>query len=183
MSETKQLLEIDTAPAQSRPAMENVQKTLGFIPNLYRVLAEAPAAINAYSQLGDVFGNSSLSAVEQQVVLLTVSRFHKCRYCMAAHSTVAQMVNMDAGILSALRNGEDLPDPKLNALSKYTYRVIVNRGWPDSHTVRAFEEAGYGRQQALEVLVGISMKTLSNYVNHISSTPVDEAFQANAWSE
>ena len=47
--------------------------------------------------------------------------------------------------------------------------------------VEAFHAAGYGRAQVLEVILGVGLKTLSNYTNHLVDTPLDAAFEKNAW--
>jgi len=171
----------DSSPEVSLPILENSRENMGFTPNLFGVLAESPAALKAYKQLNDIFSNSSLSATEQQVVLLTVSHFHACHYCMAAHSTIAQMSKVDQEIIDALRSGNDLPDAKLNALGKFARNVVETRGYPDENAARAFHDAGYTRAHALEVITGIAMKTISNYSNHLADTPVDEAFAKNEW--
>jgi uncharacterized peroxidase-related enzyme len=93
----------DTAPEASRATLETTEKKYGFLPNLYGVLAESPAAVQAYAEINKALEQSALSPVEQQVVTLVVSATNDCTYCVGAHSTVAQMVHMPEDILSALR--------------------------------------------------------------------------------
>ena len=73
---------------------------------------------------------------------------------------------------------QPLPDPKLDALARFTRQMVEQRGWLDAATVQAFLDAGYSRAHVLDVLVGVTMKTLSNYANHLLHTPVDDAFAA-----
>jgi len=82
---------IETAPENSKELLEGAQKQLGFIPNLYGIMAEAPGALNAYNSINQSFESSSLNSTEKQIVLLATSYVNKCHYCMAVHSTVAQM--------------------------------------------------------------------------------------------
>lgn len=172
----------ETAPEESKDIMEKVNEKYGFTPNLIGELAESPAAVKAYTAVADAFSNSSLSPVEQQVVLLTTSFENKCHYCMAAHSTVAGMVEMPEDVLRALRDGEAIAsDPKLEALRQFTRRVVTERGWVEDADVQRFLDAGYSRENLLDVLAGVTQKTLSNYANHIAETPVDEQFQPKAW--
>ena len=118
----------ETAPEASKPILAAAQKKFGFVPNLIRVFAEAPAAAEAYMAIMDIFESSSLSDAEKQTVLLSVSFVNACDYCMAAHSTVAGMKSVPAEIVEALRSGTTLPDPKLDALAVLTRSVVETRG-------------------------------------------------------
>lgn len=175
------VLTFDTASESARPSLEQAQRAFGFVPNLIGVLANAPIAARAYLALSEIFGSGTLSEIERQVVLLTVSFTHGCEYCMAAHSTVARMVRMPDAVLEALRAGHPLPDDRLETLRRTTAALVTNRGWISDAERQRFAAAGYTEGQLLEVVVGIALKTLSNYTNHLASTPVDAAFAPNAW--
>ena len=171
----------NTAPKDSLEQLRIAEKASGFVPNLIGVLAESPVAVKAYLTIGAIFEKSSFSLTERQVVLLTVSRYNECHYCIAAHSTAAEMQKVPSEVIDAIRNDEPIAIYKLEALRVFTAAVVDKRGWVSDQDLNAFFEAGYEKQQVLEVIVGIAMKTLSNYVNHISDTPVDSAFTANSW--
>ncbi len=172
---------IDNAPEKSRPTLEGVKQAYGFVPNLFGVFAESPAATQAYAAIGKALESAGLNAVEQQVVFLSVSAENGCKYCVAAHSTIAKGVKMPAEVLTALRDQDDLPDARLQALAAFTRAVIENRGWVPDADLEAFVDAGFERRHVLDVLTIIAMKTLSNYTNHIAETPLDEAFSEQAW--
>jgi AhpD family alkylhydroperoxidase len=172
----------DTAPEGSKPILAAVQKKFGFLPNLIGVMAEAPAAAEAYLAVMDIFERSSLSDAEKQTVLLSASFANACDYCMAAHSTIAAMKGISAETIEALRSGTTLPDPRLNALAVLTRSIVEARGWPGEAAKEAFVAAGYGASEYLEVILGVTVKTLSNYVNHVADTPLDTAFQAQKWA-
>ncbi len=172
-----------SAPEASRPVMEAAEKAFGFIPNLYAVFAESPAAIEAYAALNDALLKTALSPVEQQVVALTVSAENNCNYCVGAHSAIAGMVKMPVDILQQLRNEQPLSDPKLEALRLYTQTVVEKRGWVPDEVIDTFVDAGYSARQLLDVLTIVSLKTLSNYTNHIAHTPLDEPFASQQWSK
>ncbi len=172
----------DTAPEASKPILAAAQKKFGFVPNLIRVLAEAPAAAEAYTTVMDIFEGASLSDAEKQTVLLSASRVNECDYCMAAHSKIAGLKGVPAEIIEALRAGTTLPDPKLDALAVLTRSVVETRGWPTEAAKEVFFAVGYGAAEYLEVIVGVTVKTLSNYVNHAADTPLDTAFEAQKWA-
>lgn len=174
---------LDSAPAAAGEALTQAKAAFGFVPNLLGVLAAAPPAAKAYLVLTELMSATSLSPVEQQLVLLTASHENGCSYCMAAHSTVAAGLRMPEAVLFALRAGTPLPDPKLEALRAFTKTLVDRRGHAAPAEVAAFLEAGYSEQNALEVVLGLTMKTLSNYANNVAGTPVDGAFAKWQWQK
>jgi uncharacterized peroxidase-related enzyme len=172
-----------TAPAASRDLLESTQAKLGFVPNLFGMLANAPALLEGYLTLSGIFDTTSLSATERQVVLLAVSFENGCDYCMAAHTAIARMQKVDPGVLAALREGLPIGDGRLQALRGFTAEVARSRGWPTQEAVSRFVSAGYTPVQALEVVLGVGVKTLSNYANHLAGTPLDAAFAPAQWSK
>lgn len=173
----------DTAPEASKPILEATQKGFGgMLPNLYGVMAESPALVEAYQALGKIFAKTSLSDVERHIVWLTINYENECTYCMAAHSVVAKHGGVAAGEIEALRAGARLSDPKHEALRRFTAHMVQARGWAEPAEIGAFLAAGYAQENILDVILGIGQKTLSNYTNHIADTPVDPPFQSAAWS-
>ncbi|MEM9555359.1 MAG: carboxymuconolactone decarboxylase family protein [Acidobacteriota bacterium] len=174
----------ETAPEAARETLDSVGAAYGFVPNLFGILANAPAAVEGYAALSKIFGKSSFSPAEQQTVLLTASRVNGCTYCMAAHTGVAKMSKVPDAVIDALRDGGPITsDAKLEALRVFTLAVVEKRGWLDQADVDAFLAAGFAREQVLDVVLGVTLKTLSNYTNHVTDTPLDERFQGFAWSK
>lgn len=173
---------LETAPAATRDILSGARRAYGFLPNLLGVMAEAPALLKGYRTLMGVFEESSLSPAEQQIVLLTVSYENGCEYCVAAHSVIAAMQKVPGDAVSAIRDGRPILDPRMEALRRFTAAVVTSRGHPSEQDAEAFLGAGYTRAQVLEVVLGVGIKTLSNYTNHIADTPLDAAFGKAAWS-
>ena len=175
-------IEVKDAPESAQPILQAVSRQLGMVPNLYRVLGRAAPAAKAYAQLDALFDETGFDPVERQVVLLATSVENRCGYCVAAHSMLAEKAKAEPAVVAALRSGDALTDPKLAALAEFTRAVVRQRGWVDDEQLRAFEAGGYTRTQALEVVVGVAMKTLTNYVDHIAEVPLDAVFQRWAWA-
>lgn len=171
----------ETAPEASRPILEGAAKAYGFLPNLLGAFAESPAALEGYLALSAIVDKSSFTGAEVQVAVLAASRVNECNYCMAAHSTAAAMKGVDDAVIEALRDGTPIADARLEALRRFTEVVIEKRGFADDDDVQAFLAAGFNRQNILDVVLIVSMKTLSNYTNHLAKPPVDAAFQPRAW--
>lgn len=173
----------ETAPEGSKEILKGAKARLGFIPNLYAIMAESPLILKTYNEISDKFDSSSFTATEKQVVLLSTSFENECNYCMAVHSTIGKMQKIDENIIEALRNGKPISNTKIEALRKFTQTVVNKRGWITEEDAQSFLNAGYSKSQLLEVIVGVVQKTLSNYVNHIVKTPLDAPFESNKWEK
>jgi uncharacterized peroxidase-related enzyme len=172
----------DSAPAASRPLLAQVQKAFGFVPNLAGALAGAPAALEAFLALDKAFSATSLTPTERQVVLLATSFANECGYCMAAHTVIAGMQKLSGEVVGALREGRPIADAKLEALRSFTNSVVTSRGRVSDADLQRFLAAGYTRAHVLDVITGVTVKTLTNYVNNVAQTPLDSQFESGAWT-
>ncbi|HAI38792.1 MAG TPA: carboxymuconolactone decarboxylase, partial [Maribacter sp.] len=159
---------IESAPEGSKPLLENSQKSFGMIPGLHGVLAASPKILEAYQTLHQLFTETSVNEEELTVVWQTINVEHACHYCVPAHTGIAKMMKVDDTITEALRNETPLADAKLEALRTMTLTIVRNRGNVTQEDLDAFYAAGYGEQQVLEIILGLSQKVISNYTNHIA---------------
>lgn len=171
------------APEAARPLLNTAKAAYGFVPNLLATMAESPAILEGYMTLAGILDKSTLSPAERQVVLLTASYENGCTYCMAAHSVIAQGAGLSEDAIAAIRNGSTLPDAKQEALAEFTRVIVRERGFANEAAVNAFLGAGFTKANIFDVILGVSLKTMSNYTNHIAETPVDAAFQPQAWTK
>ena len=170
-------LTIATAPEASRPALEQIQKSLGYIPNLMAIFANNPTVLQGYLALDAVFEKGSFTPRERQIILLAASVENHCNYCVAAHSTIVKgALHTPAEVVAAVRDDKPVPDAKLNALVTLVRELVRERGYAKDKTIQKFLAAGYKKEQVMELLLGIALKTISNYLDHISPTPLDHAF-------
>jgi uncharacterized peroxidase-related enzyme len=173
-------LTIEAAPADSRPTLEAIQKGFGFIPNLMATFANSPTVLNGYMAMDAAWEKGTFTPVERSLVLLAASVANQCDYCTAAHSTVLKALKVPADVVASVRAGKSLADTKLDALLQYTKEIVNERGHVSRNTLDVFLAAGYTKAQAIEVLIGVALKTVSNYVNHFNPATLDAAFQAEA---
>lgn len=175
----------ETAEPRAAQALEGAARSLGFIPNMYANMANAPELLESYLAGYKLFrGEAGFTPAEQEVVFLTISRVNDCSYCMAAHSMIAEKVSkVPASDLDAVRRGAVLPDPKLQALARFTGLMVESRGRPTPADVSAFLAAGYTERHVLGVILAMSVKTISNSVNHVFHTELDPAFAGHSWAK
>lgn len=173
----------DADPAVAE-ILARVKQQAGRIPNLYARMANVPGLLGTYLHGQKALqAGSGWSPAELQTVLLTISRLNGCTYCVAAHSTLADMAKVPDEITEALREGKPLPDARLQALAVFTTAMLKRRGLPTGAQIDAFLAAGFAETDILEVVLAIAMKTISNYTNHLFHTPLDEPFAYRAWED
>lgn len=173
----------DQATPEAAAIMQRTQEQLGFVPNMYRAMAQAPGLLETYADGYNRFRSAGgFSPVEQEVVFLAISRWNRCHYCVAAHSVVADLMSkVPTAVTDALRDGRPLPDGRLSALADFTTHLLETRGWPLAAAVETFVAAGYHEHHVLAIVHAIAVKTISNYTNHMFQTALDPMFAGRAW--
>ena len=173
---------IESAPDGSKPILEQLEKQVGFVPNLAATMAESPSLLEAFTTLRAIYGRGSFNSIEREAIALAVSFDNNCTYCMAAHSTFAKMNGIQEDDLELLRDGKPPTTPRLRAVSDLARQVVRSKGRLSAEDVRVFLRAGFTQAQLLEILVGISMTAIANYMHNIAKTPIDEVFQIQSWN-
>lgn len=173
---------VETAPKNSQASLEALQRSRGTISNIFGVMANSPALLNGYIALIEqLFRNGLLSPAEQALVLLTASAEHGCQYCVPTYSLNAPKMGLSEDIVKAVRNGEPIEDPQLAVLSETTRKLIRHRGQISENDARAFFTQGYEAGHLLEVLGGIALKTITNYLTQFSNVPLDQSLKDYVW--
>jgi AhpD family alkylhydroperoxidase len=160
---------VSSAPSGSADALAALERNVGFIPNLAGVIAGAPVALTGFVALQTALRGSRLTALEREVVGLTVSRFNACAYSLAAHARFAAGAGGSDALIAALRAGEPLDDERLERVRAFTESVLDERG----HVTATLDA-----EETLEVLTQIAYTTLANYAADVSGAPIDDAFRA-----
>lgn len=174
------LVPVDHANAQGqqKDLLDLALKQVGFVPNMYRNMVNAPAMLDTYLHGYALFRKESpFTPVEQEVIFLSISQYNGCNYCTAAHSMIAdKMSAVPPAILQALRAQEPLPDAKLAALAAMSVDMVARHGQPSADVVKAFFDAGYQGSDLLYIVLAASVKVLSNYSNQAFGTELDAMF-------
>jgi uncharacterized peroxidase-related enzyme len=176
------LHDTNTAPAGSTGILESVQKFWGVVPNLHGVLAESPAALEAYATLWRIAEKTGFTQQERNIAYISIIYENECTYCMAGHTNLSRMANVEPEVIAAVREGRPIADPKLEALRQFAAKVTRNRGVVSEADVSAFKAAGYDNRAMLDVLVLAATKLISNYANHFAQTPLDAFMKGAEWS-
>ncbi|MBL4645211.1 MAG: alkylhydroperoxidase [Hyphomicrobiales bacterium] len=170
----------ENAQGLVKDILDGTQAKMGFVPNMYRTMGNSAGYLDTYAHGYKAFRQSSgFTPQEQEVVFLVISGANGCDYCTAAHSMIADKVaKFDAQLLAAIRNGDDIADEKLQALAHFTAQMFESRGLISNEDADAFFAVGFSEQHILDIILAISVKTLSNYSNHVFHTDLDREFAA-----
>jgi uncharacterized peroxidase-related enzyme len=175
--ETLKPLTADAAPENSKATLQTIEKRFGCIPNLMGTFAHSPALLEGYVALDAAWQKSSFTATERQLIVLTASVENHCPYCVAEHSTALKALKLSSENIRALRERRPLDDPRLNALSTVTRELVSGRGLVGVKTRENFHRAGFTEIALVEVLIGVALKVMSNYLDHMNPVPIDAAFR------
>ena len=174
---------IDDAPEAVKELLVMAEKRNGFLPNLLRVLANAPVALETYLTVSGINARSSLSVAERETVQITAAATHGCGFCVAGHTAAAyKQAGLDEATVEALRNLGHVPNARLEALARFTKAVIATRGRVEDAEFDAFKAAGFTDQAALEVVLGVSLATLCNFANNLGQAELNPEYLPYAWS-
>jgi uncharacterized peroxidase-related enzyme len=173
---------IEDAPGAAQAALIAAEKNNGFLPNLLRLLANAPGALETYLTVSGINARSSLSLAEREAIQITAAATHGCGFCVAGHTAIAsKKAKLDAATISALRRLRPMKDEKLNALTDFTRAVIAARGAVSDEELDKFRAAGFDDAAALEVVLGVSLATLCNFANNLGQPPLNPELEPYRW--
>ena len=172
---------IDTAPVESKGRLKDLEQAVGMIPNLAAGMAESPALLSAFLAVREIYHRGTLSPAEAQVISLTAAYENECAWCMAFHSFAAGNEGVSADDIHALRTGRSPSEPRFGALSDFARAMLQRRGAIGGDQLHRFLEAGYTRQQALEVVMGLAFSLMANYAGHLVNPPLDQPLQPHEW--
>ena len=173
--------DLDSAPAGSKQTLAAVAKVQGYLPALPAVMAESPLALQTFLSGLEAFSKSHFTALEKEVIFLTIDVENRCSYCVAFHSFLATRIEMNPADLKALRAGQNPADPRLSILSETTRSLVRNKGAVSPELLGKFLQAGYTHENILEILVAWSSQVISNSLNHLVDAPPEKMFQDYAW--
>lgn len=164
---------IEAAPVAARPLLEAVHKQLGVVPNLFRLVANSPAALEGYLGMSAALAKGRLPAQTRERIALAVAQINGCGYCLSAHTYLGKNLAKldDAEIVANRRGGSH--DPKADAAVRFAARLVRERGHVADADVAAVRMAGYDDAQIVEIVQHVALNTWTNYLNEVAGTEID----------
>ena len=174
---------IENAPEETKDALKSVENRNGYLPNLLRILANAPIALETYLTVSGINTKGSLSIAEREAVQITAAATHGCGFFVAGHTAVAyKKAGLDEETLQALRSLQPVSVPRINAVAVFTRAVIRSRGRVTDEELAYFRNAGFDDAAALEVVLGVSLATLCNFANNLGQPPLNPELEPYHWT-
>jgi len=164
---------IDAAPEASRPLLQEVTKQLGSAPNLFRLAAQSPAALEGYLGLFGALGKGSLPAATRERIALAVAEFNGCGYCLSAHTYLGtNLAKLSPEEIAANRKGRST-DAKADAAVVFAMKVAASRGHVSNADLGDVRAAGYDDAQIIEIVQHVALNIWTNYLNEVAQTEID----------
>lgn len=164
---------IADAPEAAQPLLQAVEKSLGSVPNMFRLISNSPATLEGYLGLNGALGKGKLSAATRERIALAVAEANGCGYCLAAHSYLgSNLAKLSADEIAANRHGRS-NDAKADAAVRFAAAIVAERGHVGTAAVEAVRAAGYSDGEILEIIGHVAVNTLTNYVNEVLGTVID----------
>ena len=164
---------IEAAPAAAKPLLEAVKKQIGSVPNLFRAIANSPAALEGYLGLNGALAKGSLDSKTRERIALAVAEINGCGYCLSAHTYIGKNIaKLDDAEITANRSGAS-NDLKANAAVNFAVKVVNARGHVGDADNAALKAAGFDDAQVVEIVLHVALNTLTNYVNEVAKTEID----------
>ena len=161
------------APAASHGLLEAVNKQLGVVPNLFRMVGNSPASLEGYLSLMGALGKGELSGQTRERIALAVAAINGCDYCLSAHTYLGKNVaKLDDAEITANRNGGST-DPKAAAAVLFATRVADSRGRVSDADLKAVKAAGYSDAAVIEIVLNVAFNIWTNYINTVAGTEID----------
>ncbi|MGD0702249.1 MAG: carboxymuconolactone decarboxylase family protein [Trebonia sp.] len=165
---------VESAPPAARRAMTATANHLGYLPSAVALMATSPDLLDGFLKLSALFEGTTLDPVAREVLIMTIATRNGCHLCVAMHTARLTALAANPALITALRSGKTLADPRLDAVRVFTLRVLGTTGDVGDAALRAFLAQGYTEQNALEVVLGIGAYTMSTLANRLTGAPVDE---------
>jgi alkylhydroperoxidase family enzyme len=172
---------IESAPAQSKPVLQQLQQAFGLIPNIAGTMAVSPVLINGFIGLFERVHASSLSEAQIQTLLLTNAVTNASEWAVAFHTALALKQGVHPADVEAIRHGGVPDDTRLASLSTLARTLIEKRGHLAESDQKRFVEAGFSVEQILEVIAVVAASTITNYTGSVTRPPLEAQFQEFVW--
>jgi len=164
---------VNDAPVASRLLLDSVKKQLGTIPNMFRLIANSPSALEGYVALSDAFNKGALPAARRERITLVIAEVNGCHYCLSAHTYLGKnLAKLDEDEILANRRGAS-NNAEADAAVRFAVKVAQERGHVDGSDIGTVKAAGYDDAEVIEIVLHVALNTWTNYVNEVAKTDID----------
>ena len=160
------------APTASQPLLGQVHKAFGATPNMFKAVANSPAALQSMWAAFGALGQGTLGAKLGEQIAVAIANRNRCEYCLAAHTVLGQNAGVSAADMAAAQVGQS-SDPKTAAALVFALKVVEQRAQVSDADVANLHEVGFQDEQVVEILAHVALNLYTNYINVALDIPVD----------
>lgn len=165
--------DIQSTPQESHEILEGINKQLGSVPNIYRLVALSPAALKGFIGQAEALAKGKLSPKIREGISLAIAQLNGCGYCLSAHSFIStQLLKTDQAEVTANRQA-DSSDKKTEIALKFAVSVAENKGRVSAQELTKLREAGFDDAQIIEIIQNVTLNIWTNYFNNAAETLID----------
>ena len=157
---------------KAKTLLDAVQSKMKMVPNLMRVLASSPAALEGYLNFNEALSHGLLSGKLRELISVVVSEANGCEYCLSAHTAIGKMVGWNEEDILASRKFNS-GDPKIDAALRFSRNLVSRRGQVDQAEIEGLRTAGYSDGEIAEIITNVGLNTFTNYFNNAVQTEID----------
>ena len=162
----------EAVPAASTPLLDAVEKQLGVVPNLFRLVATSPAALEGLLSLSGALAKTLDIATRERIAIAT-AEVNGCDYCLSAHTYLGlNVAKLDAAEVALNRKGRS-HDAKADAVVAFAAKVARQRGKVGDTDIAAVKLAGFSEAQVIEIVASVALNMLTNFINNVAETEID----------
>lgn len=166
------LLQTEQAPVRSQALLQQVHQAFGATPNMFKAVANSPAALQAMWGFFGALGGGVIDAQLGEQIAVAVADRNACDYCLAAHTALGRKAGVSGEALAAAQTGESA-DPRTAAVLRFVLQLVNERGQVDAADVQALRDQGVNDEQIVEIVAHVALNLFTNYVNVALGVPVD----------
>lgn len=157
---------------QRQQLLDQIHSAFGASPNMFRAVANAPAALHSMWGSFGALGKGVLGARLGEQIAVAVANRNQCHYCLAAHTALGAKAGLSPDALHAAQQGE-ASDPKTRAALRFALDIVERRGQLSDADLQAVRAAGFDDEAVMEIVAHVALNLFTNYVNIVFAVPVD----------
>lgn len=162
----------DDAPEASKPALDAVHQQLGVVPNLFRLMANSPTTLTAFTGFSGALAKT-LDLKTRERIALAVAQVNGCDYCLSAHTYLGlNLAKISPEEIALNRNGGS-GDPKADAAVGFAAKVTRERGHVSDADIAVVKLAGFDDGQIVEIVAIVAENCFTNFLNEVAKTEID----------
>ncbi|WP_363351421.1 peroxidase-related enzyme [Methylocystis echinoides] len=166
------VIDPNSATGEAKALLGAVQASLGVVPNFIRVLANSPAALNAFLGIHHIAGAGLLDPKTRERIALAVAEQNACQYCVSAHTAIGRKAGLDNQEMLANRVGRS-SDAKAEAALAFARALVEHSGQVSKAEFDAVRAAGHSDGEVVEIITHVAMNIFTNLLGKSTQIEID----------